>query len=763
MLLRLGLGALAAALLVQLPAGPAAAVAGCEDLVLVPRSEGVVRATVPASLGRLVLPSEAFSAVRDGQEVAVQARRLPPSEVAVALLLTSSPDTTPGELEAAQAAMLDLLVNLPPGVRTSLVVGGDPATRVSPLSEDRGAVVRVLSRPDLTGATDAAAGPLALQQLPPEAVGHLVVFTDGRRPVLVPSRSDTQVHRLDYGSARVPQAAPGCPSGEAVALLPAADAVVQRLQGSYELGVPAGSTEVRLSVGGQRLSAPLGAGPGPGPGAGPGPVPGASPSPGRGTGPAVEPQAVTAPGPDVATGQGRSILLTLAFLLAVVAAVVLVRRGQDPAHDGPQATGPPVTGSASPGLLAGLRGRLGRTDADAPPEVDLAARLARPAPVGSGPVGSAPVVPSPVGSGPVVPSPVVPGPVVPRPVVPRPVVPGLIVSSPVRSVPVVPVPVVPVPVVPVPPVPVPVVPGPPGPAPVRSTQLRPGPEGGTVGSVVLLRFGELLDAGRPHAGALRELAGDGQTPAGRQLLRAAEAVDGGADLAQALEATAPRPGAGTGGIRSELGKAAWALRLARSTGARPGLLLKAAARGGEVREAARRAASQAQRTASGVRRILLVLVPVTVAGRLLLGSRAPRPALLIAALALGAFGALWAWASTTPPYSPLPLAWRPRAPAPAPPPPGEVLEDAALWAVINDDVQAAVSAVVADPDSELARTVVREAGVRVRAGAGASEALHDLADEAWGRLLERQPRPVVAALPALVLCLVPAAVLAVLA
>lgn len=746
MLLRLALGALVAALLVQLPAGPAAAVAGCEDLVLVTRDEGVVRATVPASLGLMALPPEAFSAVRDGQEVPVQARRLPPSEVAVSLLLTGSPDTTPRELEAAQAALLDLLVNLPAGVRTSLVVGGDPATRVSPLSEDRGAVVQALSRPDLTGATDAAAGTLALQQLPPQATGHLVVFTDGRRPVPVPSRSGTQVHRLDYGSARVPQAAPGCPSGEAVALLPAADAVVQRVQGSYELRVPAGSTEVRLSVGEQRLSAPLGAGPG----AGPSPGAGASPPPGGGTGPAVDPEAAPAPGPDATTGQGRSVLLTLAFLLAVLAAVVLVRRSQDTAHDGPRPTGPPTSGSASPGPLAGLRGRLRRPGADEPPEVDLAARLARPGPVVSGPVVSGPVVPGPdlprpgvpglIVSSPVVPRPVGSGPVVPRPVVPGPVVPRPVGSGPVGSGP--------------------VAASPPGPAPVRPAQPRPRPDAGeTAGSAVLLRLGELLDAGRPRAGALRELAGDGQTATGRQLLRAAAAVDDGADLAQALEATAPAPGAGR--LRSELGIAAWALRLARSTGARPGLLLKAAARGGDAREAVRRAASQAQRTAWWVRSSLLVLVPVAVAGRLLLGSRAPRPALLIAALALGALGALWVWASTTPPYSPLPLGWRPRAPAPAPP--GEVLEDAALWALIDDDVQHAVSAVVADPDSEPARTVVQEAGARVRAGASASEALRDLADEAWGRLLERPPRPVLAALPALVLCLGPAAVLAVLA
>ncbi len=387
MLLRLALGALAVGMGALLPALPAGAVAGCEDLVLVTRDEGVVRATVPASLGRLSLPAVAFSAVRNGREVPVQARRLQPSEVAVSLLLAGSSDTTAGELAAAQAAMLDLLVSLPTGVRTSLVVGGDPARRVSPLSADRGALVQALSRLDLIGATDPGAGSLALQQLPPQIAGHLVVVTDGRLPVLVPSRIGTQVHRLDYGSDQAPPAASGCPSGADLALLPAADAVVQRVQGSYELVVPDGSTQIRLRVGAQRLSAPLGAG--------------------RGTRPPVEPEAASPSERDETAGPVRPALLTIAFLLPFLATVLLVKRRKAVARDGPLpaaprldgACPPPAGGSASPGLLAVFREQLRRLGDDAPSDVDPPAGLPRPRTA----------VPAPGVPGPVVPGPVVPG------------------------------------------------------------------------------------------------------------------------------------------------------------------------------------------------------------------------------------------------------------------------------------------------------------------------------------------------------------------
>ena len=108
-----------------------------------------------------------------------------------------------------------------------------------------------------------------------------------------------------------------------------------------------------------------------------------------------------------------------------------------------------------------------------------------------------------------------------------------------------------------------------------------------------------------------------------------------------------------------------------------------------------------------------------------------------------------------------PLRWRPGAPAD--PAPGEVLEDAALWAVLLGDVEQAVSAVMAEPHSEQGQDVVREVGRRVDAGACAPQALHQLADEAWGRVAAERPRLVTAPLPAFMLCLAPAAVLAVLA
>ena len=323
MLLRLALCSLFAALLVLLPGGPAAAVIGCEDLVLVAGDGGAVRATVPASLGLEALPADAFTAVRDGVSVPVQARRLPPSEVAVSILLAGSPGTTAGDLAAGQGAALELLVGLPAEVRTSLVVGGDPAPRLSPLSVDRGAAVELLSRSDLGGTTDPAAGFLAAQQLPARTSNHLVVFTDGRSPLPEASGPGTQVHGLHYGSAPASPAAIGCPSDPAVALLTGTDAVVRRVQGTYELRVPGGYTEIRLSAGQVDLSALA-------------PVRAAAP-------PALEPSAPepSAPAPQSSeqqAGQGappsteagglpRSVLVVMAFGLIGVTVVMLRRRG----------------------------------------------------------------------------------------------------------------------------------------------------------------------------------------------------------------------------------------------------------------------------------------------------------------------------------------------------------------------------------------------------------------------------------------------------
>ena len=277
---------------------------------------------------------------------------------------------------------------------------------------------------------------------------------------------------------------------------------------------------------------------------------------------------------------------------------------------------------------------------------------------------------------------------------------------------------------------------------------------------VLQQLADQLEAERPPADALRALAAVAPPRTGKQLLQAAQAVDGGAQLAEALDAAAPPRRSGARSIRSELAKAAWALRLARSTGAHPWMLLRAGAEGSAAREDARRAAAGAAVVAWVMRACALLLVPAVVGVRLL-GGGSHRGSWLLAALVLAAVGAVWVWASTTPPYSPSPLRWRPGAPAH--PAPGEVLEDAALWAVLLGDVEQAVSAVMDEPHSEQGQDVVKEVGRRVDAGACAPQALHQLADEAWGQVAAERPRLMTAPLPAFVLCLAPAAVLAVLA
>ena len=728
MRLRLALGSLATALLVLVPGGPAAAVAGCEDLLLVPRGGSAVRATVPASLGLVALPADAFAAVRGDDSAAVQARRLAPSEVAVSILLASSAGTTKEELAAAQGAALELLVGLPAGVRTSLVVGGDPSTQLSPLSADRAAALQLLSRVNL-GATDSAAGSLALQQLPAQTSNHLVVFTDGRSPVATPPRAGTQVHRLTYGSGPALPARAGCPSGP-VALLPATDAVVRRVQGTYELRVPDGFTEIRLSAGQVGLSAEL--------------APARARAPAPAQAPAPAPATPGTPSPTEGGGVPGPVLIATALGLLVGAAVLLVRRRRNVGVDEPVPAAPlpsnlvvpPVTQRAEPPAPTTTRPvsvDAPRTPVPAtPPPAPTRQRQVR---ASSPPV---PVTPQPVPASPRARK--RPAPATTRPVEPRPVpAPARPQPSAARAVP------------------APVS----APRPLSVTPAsRPLGDPASSQAPVLQQLADALEAERPPADALRALAAVAPPRTGKQLLQAARAVDGGAQLAEALDAAAPPRRSGARSIRSELAKAAWVLRLARSTGAHPWMLLRAGAEGSAAREDARRAAAGAAVVAWAMRACALLLVPAVVGVRFL-GGGPYRGSWLLAALVLAAVGAVWVWASTTPPYSPSPLRWRPGAPVD--PAPGEVLEDAALWAALLGDVEQAVSAVMVEPHSKQGQDVVREAGRRVDAGACAPQALHQLADEAWGRVAAERPRLMTAPLPALMLCLAPAAVLAVLA
>lgn len=287
---RLALGAVLGALLALAAASPAtAAVDLCEDLTAVPAAAGTLRVVVPASLGLVDLPAASFTAVRDGAAVPVLARRRAARELAVSLVLVSSDATSPAERAEAQAAALELLVGLPDGARVALVASSAREVLVAPLSADRGPAVQGLSGLDLTGVTDDRATSLALEELPDGAPGHLVVVSDDRAAPLpeLPPGSPVQVHRLYYGPAATPAATPGatptadagCPSGAQVALLPAVDAVLRRLQGEYVVQVPPGTpvTGLRLDYRDVRAAVTL---PGARPAKAPGPVaPDASPAP----------------------------------------------------------------------------------------------------------------------------------------------------------------------------------------------------------------------------------------------------------------------------------------------------------------------------------------------------------------------------------------------------------------------------------------------------------------------------------------------------
>lgn len=324
---RLALGAVAGALLALAAGSPAAAaVDGCEDLTVVPAGQGALRVVVPASLGLVDLPSSSFTAVRDGADVPVLARRRPATELAVSLVLVSSDATSPAERTTAQAAALELLVGLPDGARVALVASSAREVLVAPLSADRGPAVQGLSGLDLTGVTDDRATSLALDELPDRAPGHLVILSDDRtaEPTALPAGSQVQVHRLYYGTAAAepvpastPTAGTGCPSGARVALLPAVDAVLRRLQGEYDVQVPPGGTvtAVRLDYRAVRAVATL---------------PGAStPSPPGQAAPATSPAA------DL-TGPTRAA----AALIGVVALVQLADLLRRRSRRGPRAAAP---------------------------------------------------------------------------------------------------------------------------------------------------------------------------------------------------------------------------------------------------------------------------------------------------------------------------------------------------------------------------------------------------------------------------------------
>ena len=302
------------------PAQAAPAVPGCDDLLLERQPDGSVRATVPSALGQLSLPARAFQAERDGRPLQPEVRRLGTDGLAVALVLVSSTRTRPEEWAQAKAVAIEALRALPEGVPTSLVVGTDRARVAAGATTDRAAVARALAAAELrSGSSAQAAVELAQQQTAPADRAHVLLLADRRaaEQVATPAGSSARISYLVYGPAAAQADVPaGCPEAGAP-LVAAADVIGARLQGQYELRLPAtpagsGTTRVRVSHDAVAATAVL-----------PGQQPAAA-----GPAPTGAPQGDGAPtgGAGVLNGNATRLVLVAGAALALLAATGAVAR-----------------------------------------------------------------------------------------------------------------------------------------------------------------------------------------------------------------------------------------------------------------------------------------------------------------------------------------------------------------------------------------------------------------------------------------------------
>lgn len=243
-------------------AAAAAGTGGCGQLSVLSTSTAGSATTaivsVPVALSRLSLPTGAFRAEQDGQPLRVSVRAVPVPEVAVALVLASTPRTSAARFDAARSAAVDLLSGLPEGSRTSTFTTAQPQP-LAALSTERARAsqaLRLARRGAGAGAVDAVLR--AARSLPPG--GHVVLFSDAAATEPAPAQQAARAEltslgvtldQIGYAAPTEPPpgllAGPGCPPPGST--LNQVDQVVGEIRGKYEVRLEAPLTRpIQVSV-----------------------------------------------------------------------------------------------------------------------------------------------------------------------------------------------------------------------------------------------------------------------------------------------------------------------------------------------------------------------------------------------------------------------------------------------------------------------------------------------------------------------------------
>ena len=135
-----------------------------------------VLVTVPRLLAQQRLPDAAFQAGQPAGPVQVTASRVTGSGIALTVVLSAMPQTTPASFLAARSAVRELLVDLPDGALTSVQVGQQAATA---LSSDRSTALAAVQRAHVADSLGGGDGELAVAAQALPSGGHVVLFGDG--------------------------------------------------------------------------------------------------------------------------------------------------------------------------------------------------------------------------------------------------------------------------------------------------------------------------------------------------------------------------------------------------------------------------------------------------------------------------------------------------------------------------------------------------------------------------------------------------------
>lgn len=221
---------------------------------------------------------DSLDLVEDGTGRAVTVTPVTGDQLEVALLIDTSGDLVADAFAAQVAAAVELVLALPDGARVGVVTTGAPAVVASPLTEDVGAVLSVMSglqpRPGV-GAVLAGGVPLALAELAGTgAPATAVVAFSGGMDRSGPAAVDAAVDELTgsgvslYGVplrggggalARLVSGSQGQLLETDDSLVGAMDRIAAQLQNSYVLAYTSqgeGPTPIRVEADGTRFAGP---------------------------------------------------------------------------------------------------------------------------------------------------------------------------------------------------------------------------------------------------------------------------------------------------------------------------------------------------------------------------------------------------------------------------------------------------------------------------------------------------------------------------